>query len=130
MSEMTVGRHAAEHLMFDREAIARATTNTLYEEYPELIERYGERGREKTLQDMHHNVDHLIPAVDLDDPQMFAKYVQWLDSVLRSRNVDTIYTRRCLELVVEEARARYDAAESDGIARIVGAGLAVIAGQA
>ncbi len=130
MSETTVGRNAAERLMFDKEAIARAVTQALYAEYPELIERYGERGREKTLQDMHYNIEHLIPAVDLDDPQMFAKYVQWLDSVLRSRNVDTIYTRRCLELVVEEARARYDAAEGDAIGRIVGAGLAAIGGQA
>lgn len=130
MSEAPVGRHAAERLMFDREAIARAVTITLYREYPELIDRYGERGRQKTLQDMHHNVDHLIPAVDLGEPQMFAKYVQWLDSMLRSRNVDTIYTRRCLELVVEEARARYGVAEADAIAHIVGAGLASIAGQA
>jgi hypothetical protein len=130
MSDATVGRSAAERLMFDKEAIARAVTLALYDEFPELVERYGERGRTKTLQDMHYNIEHLIPAVDLDDPQMFAKYAQWLDSVLRSRNVDTVYTRRCLELVAHEARARYDAPEADAIARIVGAGLATLAGQA
>jgi hypothetical protein len=119
-------RAAAENLLHDKETIARAVTVTLYDEHPELIERHGERGRQKTLQDMHHNIDHLVPAVDLELPSMFADYVRWLDDMLRSRGVLTIYTRRCLELLIDEARARYRPDEADAIVRVIDAGLAIV----
>lgn len=126
MTEMSIGRRASARLMYDKESIARAVTGKLYDECPELIDRHGERGRQKTLQDMHYNIEHLIPAVDLEDAEMFVKYVQWLDNMLSSRGVLTKYTRRCLELVNDEARARYDVTESDAITSIVDAGLAVV----
>ena len=34
---------------------------------------------------MLHNVEQLIPAADLEDADMFAHYVRWLDEMLRSR---------------------------------------------
>ena len=126
MSENPISRRASERLMLDREAIARAVTIRQYEEDPSLLERHGERGREKTLQDMKHNIDHLIPAIDLGDPEMFAQYTRWLDSVLLSRGVATKYIKRCFELVIDEARARYEPAEADAIAAIVNAGIAAI----
>lgn len=130
MTQTSAGHRAAERLMYDKEAIARAVTKRLYDEYPELIERHGERGRQKTLQDMHYNIEHLIPAVELEDPPMFVKYVEWLDSMLRSRGVLTKYTKRCLELVAEESRERFDADEVKAIDAVLGAGLAVVEGGA
>lgn len=126
MTGTTIGRRASERLMYDKESIARAVTVKLYDECPELIERHGERGRQKTLQDMHYNVEHLIPAVDLQEPGMFVKYVEWLNDMLSSRGVLTKYTRRCLELVNDEVRARYDSAEAGAITSIVDAGLAAV----
>ena len=129
-SPTPASRSASEHLMHDKEAIARGVTVTLYREHPELIERHGERGREKTLQDMHYNIEHLIPAVDLELPSMFGDYVHWLDTMLRSRGVATIYTRRCLELLIDEAKARYAADEVDVITRVIDAGLEIVQASA
>jgi hypothetical protein len=112
--------------MFDREAIARAVTRRQYDEDPSLLDRHGERGREKTLQDMGHNIDQLVPAVDLGDPEMFAQYTRWLDSVLLSRGVATKYIKRCYELVIDEVRERYDPAEADAITTIINAGIAAV----
>jgi hypothetical protein len=129
---MTVGLagpRAASHLIRDRTELARAVTARVYEESPELLERHGERGREKCLQDMHYNIDHLISAVDLEQPDMFAQYVVWLDSMLRSRGVATRDVKRCFELLRDEVVARYDAPEAGTIAAVLDQGIAVVAGE-
>src|SRR5687767_180492 len=102
---------AADYLLREKDAIARDITRAMYEEMPELLQKYGERGREKCLQDMHYNIEHLVPAVDMDDPGMFAGYVEWLDGLLRSRRVDTRELVRCLELTGTVLRDRMDAVD-------------------
>jgi hypothetical protein len=119
-------RTAAESLLFDKEAIARSVTTRLYAEYPDLLPKHGERGRVKTLQDMHYNIEHLIPAVDLEQPELFATYVRWLNDMLNARGVATRDVRRCVELLGEEARERYDERIALAVMRVVDAGLAVL----
>src|SRR5262245_27343501 len=114
-----------ERLMRDKEHLARAVTERLYAERPYLLDKHGERGREKTLPDMRYNIEHMIPAVDLGDPPMFARYVEWLDEMLRSRNVETKEVVRCLELLRDECEGRF-AADSGAIRPVIDAGLAVV----
>jgi hypothetical protein len=121
------GERAARLLLVDREALAREVTAALYAGSPELLAVHGERGREKCLQDMRYNIEHLTPAVELGDPAMFAGYVEWLDALLRARNVATRDVVRCLELLRERCTVRYPAAEAATIAGIIDAGLAVLA---
>ena len=127
MSETPISRRAAALLLGQKADLARAVTARLYDERPELIARHGERGREKCLQDMHHNVEQLAPAVDLEDGEMFARYVRWLDDMLRSRGVATGDVVRCLELLRDETAARFDGDEARLIAGILDVGLAVVA---
>jgi len=115
--------HAAQLLMRDRESLARAVTDALYAESGERLARHGARGRERCLEDMHFNVDHLIPAVDLQDPAMFVRYVEWLHGLLHSRGVDTRDVSRCLELLRDETTRRYAAADARAIGAILDAGL-------
>ena len=121
------GLRAARLLLIDREALAREVTDALYAESRDLLERYGERGREKCLQDMRYNIEHLTPAVELGDAAMFAGYVQWLDALLRARNVPTRDVIRCLELLGERCAVRYPPAEAATIGAIIDAGIAVLA---
>ena len=121
------GTRAARLLLVDREALAREVTEGLYAESPDLLARYGVAGREKCLQDMRYNIEHLTPAVELGDEAMFAGYVQWLDSLLRARNVPTRDVVRCLELLADRCAVRYPRDEAETIGRIVTAGLAVLA---
>jgi hypothetical protein len=127
MTASTVGRTTAERLLRDKETIARAVTASMYDAYPELLEKYGERGREKCLQDMHYNIEHLIPAVDLEDASLFAAYTKWLDGMLGARGVPTRDVRRCLELLADDTDARYGAPEASLIHDVIAAGLAVLA---
>lgn len=121
-----VAARSAALLMRDRETLAQEVTAALYAESPDLLERHGERGRGKCLQDMGYNIEHLIPAVDLADGAMFARYVEWLDNLLRARNVATRDVIRCLELLRDRCAAQYPAEESFAIAGIIEAGLRVV----
>ena len=121
------GLRAARLLLIDREALAREVTEALYAESPDLLERYGEAGREKCLQDMRYNIEHLTPAVELGDEAMFAGYVQWVDSLLRARNVPTRDVVRALELLDQRCAIRYPRREAETIGAILRAGLAVLA---
>jgi hypothetical protein len=129
MEAATVGTRASERLLADKEALARAITGALYEETPALMQRYGEAGREKCLQDMRYNLEHLASAVDLAQPAMFAGYVRWLDGLLRARNVSTDEVVRSLELTDREIRERFPAEEAEAVAPCIGAGLAALSGE-
>ena len=122
------GASASRLLMRDQDAVARAVTAALYAASPALLERHGERGRDKCLQDMHYTIEHLIPAVDLGDPALFVRYVEWLDGLLRARSVDTRDVVRCLELIREQCIERFPRAESEAIGAILQAGRTVFAG--
>jgi hypothetical protein len=121
-----VDTRAAALLMRDREVLAQDVTAALYAESPDLLQRHGERGRGKCLQDMMYNIEHLIPAVDLADGAMFARYVEWLDGLLRARNVATRDVIRCLELLRDRCVARFPAPESSAITGIIEAGLRMV----
>lgn len=120
------GARASRRLMQLRDVLALEVTELLYQERPELLDRHGERGRAKCLQDMRYNIDQLIPAVDLDDASMFARYVEWLDALLRARRVQTRDVVRCLELLRERCAARLTTDETTAIGRIIDAGLDMV----
>lgn len=72
-----------------KERIADHVTAGIYEAYPGLWERFGERGYKHTKEDNHHHLDHLETAYELRQPHLFLEYTDWLETVLTSRNVET-----------------------------------------
>jgi hypothetical protein len=125
-----VSAAAAEALLEQKEAIARSVTGLLYAERPWLVDRYGERGRLKCLQDMRYNLEYLAPAVELDDPGMFARYATWCDGVLRSRGVPTDDLVRSLELMEWDVAARLPREQADAAAACLRAGVQALRGAA
>ena len=126
MASPGVGERASEALLRDKDALARAITDALYAGMPELLARHGERGRVKCLQDMHYNLEHLAPAVALDDPSLFARYAEWLRDMLGARGVGVDEVRRSLEITRDVTGERMPADEAASIAVSIEAALAVI----
>lgn len=120
---MNAATAAAERLLAEKASLAEEIAAALYAEMPELLSRYGEDGRRKCLEDMHYNLEHLAPSVDLADPALFASYVRWLDGLLRARNVATAEVVRSLRLTEERIRARFTADEHAAIVPSIRAGL-------
>lgn len=124
MSEVVKGGgQAARLLMRDRESLARAVTEALYAEAGDRLARHGPNGRVRCLEDMHFNIEHLVPAVDLDDDSLFVRYVEWLHGLLHARGVDTRDVTRCLQLLRDEVVRRYTTAEARPIGDVLDAGI-------
>ena len=126
MAAAGVGEAAAETLLRDKELLARAITDALYADMPELLERHGERGRVKCLQDMHYNLEHLTPAVALGDPSLFVRYAEWLRDMLGARGVGVDEVRRSLELTREVTRGHMPEVQANAVAGPLDAALAAL----
>ncbi len=129
MAALTAGERAAESLAARREELARATTDSLYAADPTLLERYGESGRAKCLQDMRHNFDHLVPAAALADPSLFERYVRWLEGLLAARKIPTSDIRRTLEVMEEQTKLRLPADEAAILGECLRVGVAALSAE-
>lgn len=128
MAGSGVGERASEWLLDRKEELAGAVASALYVERPQLLERYGESGRQKCLQDMRYNLEHLAPAVALTEPRLFARYVVWLRDMLGARGVPSDEIRLALKLTERAVRDRIDGAEEEeAIVSVLREGLAVVA---
>lgn len=93
----SIETRTADMLLERKDELARAITDAMYGVDPTLMARYGEAGRMKCLQDMRYSLEHLAPAVALDDPSLFARYVTWLEGLLAARGVGSDDVRQSLE---------------------------------
>jgi hypothetical protein len=69
-------------------ALARYCFDRSYETWPELDERYGERGRYHMAQDNYWHLDYLDSAADAICPEIFSDYTDWLVGLLSFRGMD------------------------------------------
>lgn len=114
---------AAERLIAERGALAPAIADELYRRRPELLERYGSVGRNRCLEDMHFNLEHLSPAVGLADPSMFSRYILWVDDLLRARQVPTEDLRLSLQIMSEQIADWFPEEEASAVEPCIRAAL-------
>ena len=82
-----------------RVAIAVAIVDRQYSLRPELWERYGERGREKCIEDMGHHLGHLAAAILASSPNLFVGYIRWAGSVMAFAGIRPEDVRESLALL-------------------------------
>ena len=114
---------ASDSLLDRKEELADAITEVLYDRDPTLTQRFGESGRAKCRQDMRYSLEHLAPAVALNDPSLFARYVTWLESMLTARGVGSEDVRRSLEATQHVLTERLSAEAAAQVIPSVQAGL-------
>jgi hypothetical protein len=129
MAGLTVAARAAESLRRQQDDLARAITEALYAERPELEARYGAAGREKCLQDMRYNLEHLAPAVAFAEPALFASYARWLAGLLLARGIPVGDVVRSLQLTGHVVAVRLPADEATAVSQSLLAGLDAIAAE-
>ncbi len=62
---------------------------TMYRDFPFLEERFGDKGKERTIEDNFYHFLYLHTAYKLKDTQTFIEYTMWLNGVLVSRGLKT-----------------------------------------
>ncbi|MCM3784974.1 hypothetical protein M3231_18550 [Neobacillus mesonae] len=71
------------------ERLIEEVTARIYYNAPELIDRYGEVGRQKCREDNLHHMKHLHTAYMLKNPKVFVDYAVWLNGILLTHGMDT-----------------------------------------
>lgn len=69
--------------------IVEIVVSTMYRDFPYLEERFGDKGKERTIEDNFYHFLYLHTAYKLKDTQTFVDYTIWLNSVLVSRGLKT-----------------------------------------
>ena len=83
-------------------AVARRCFDRIYETWPELDERYGERGRHHTSEDNFWHLEHLDAAAELGDPSLFERYADWLVGLLVARGLDRAHIAGAFGFLADE----------------------------
>lgn len=72
-----------------KENIVDQIVHKFYDQYPELIKKFGENGKKRTREDNYYHLQYLETAFELHNEQVFIDYSLWLNEVLTSRGVGT-----------------------------------------
>lgn len=123
MAARPIAEAASEALLERKEELARTITERLYQARPELADKYGERGRARCLEDMRYNLEHLAPAVALEEATLFARYVVWLRDLLQSRGVPVDDVRDSLQITAAVALEVLPREQGEAVAEMVRAGI-------
>lgn len=94
-------------LLTDMEQLAIQVTEEHYRIQPDLLERYGKPGFEKSRRDTIYTLQYLAESVQMDSPSLFVHYIGWLKQLLSGYGLTDADIRLKLELVlrcVREAR--------------------------
>ena len=83
------------------------------------MRQFGERGREATRADLAYHLEFIRPVLEFGILQPFVDYLQWLESVLASRNVPSCH----LPLSLDWLKEFFDAHLPGDDARIIGGAL-------
>lgn len=96
---------AAHHIRTHLEDKAAAIVDRQFAVRPDLLERYGEIGRVRCLEDARFHLQYLVTALEAEKPELFLDYIAWAKIVLARRNVpadDLAANLDILASVVEE----------------------------
>lgn len=74
---------------FNINVMVERVTEKIYEKDPSLVERYGDKGRAKCIEDNHHHFKHLETAYELDNSAFFIDYAVWLNGILQKFGMST-----------------------------------------
>lgn len=69
------------------EQLADELTASIYEDFPEFIERYSERGKIRCREDNLYHFQHLNTAYEMHSVQLFIDYTTWLNGILTSHGM-------------------------------------------
>ena len=103
MSELDVAISRAIHTR--HRALSEAVVARQYALRPELRDHYGERGREKCVEDTELHLAHLSAALLASSPSLFADYIGWAGAVMAAADIrleDVRENLACLRDVLGE----------------------------
>jgi MerR family transcriptional regulator, light-induced transcriptional regulator len=105
MTTRPIHAQASHAILGCRIEIAAVLVQREFALHPELEQRYGKIGREKSIQDAGFHLSFLAQALALNSPAVFIDYVAWAKVMLSQRKVlpaDLAFHLECLAEVLHE----------------------------
>lgn len=79
--------HAAHHIRTHLADLSVAVADRQFAVRPDLLERYGEVGRQRCLEDARFHLQYLATSLETQSREMFLDYIAWAKVMLARRNV-------------------------------------------
>ena len=117
------GPRVAESLSARRRELAVRVAEKHFEQNPEFLERFGEVGRTRCLEDADFHLQYLIHALRLETPALFTAYTQWARQMLEKRAIPWRDLQTNLELLRDEAAQELDSEDAAPIREYIDAAL-------
>ncbi len=103
--------------------LAVKVTEEHYRIQPDLLERYGKPGFEKSRRDTIYTLQYLAESVQMDSPSLFVHYIGWLKQLLSGYGLTDADIRLKLELVLRCVREESRDEWTDRTVRILEMGI-------
>lgn len=97
-------RELAKRIRKHRNPVADAVTDEFLRRHPDWTDRYGDRARERGVEDARYHMDFLAGAVESGDLEAIERYARWTGRVLASRGIDRSHLDENLAQVGEHLR--------------------------
>jgi methanogenic corrinoid protein MtbC1 len=112
----------AEKLRTLKQSVAEAVTEEFFCRHPDWLVRYGERGRQKGIEDAMYHVDFLAGAVEAGSGAPFQDYARWTAQMLLARGIAPAFVAENMRQVELAIAPRLSEIESAILAEFIRAG--------
>jgi methanogenic corrinoid protein MtbC1 len=113
----------ADGLRAHRTATAEAVTEEFLRSHPDWLARYGDRARDRGIEDAGYHVDFLAGAVESGAAAAFAEYARWAAGVLAARGIGPSFLAENLEQIERALAQRLPPERRDAVSEVVHGGI-------
>lgn len=78
---------AANSLSADKQELAQLVTDLHFQHYPELVDKFGDRGKKRCYDDAIYHINYLDQAVRVNSNILFSNYLEWAQTMLKERDI-------------------------------------------
>jgi methanogenic corrinoid protein MtbC1 len=104
MSELH--KKAGDLIRDQQNMLAKTVVERQYEQQSKFWKKFGERGRELSIRDVHYHLSYLIESVSEQDASLFGRYAEWLTELFTGLGFpkNTVKTTlECLQAELKDA---------------------------
>lgn len=105
-----------------KQSVAKAVTEEFFLRHPDWTARYGERGRERGIEDALYHLDFLAGAIETGSDAPFRDYALWTGGVLRARGIAPAFVAENLRQVRDALAPHLSATEGALLAEFIRSG--------
>lgn len=87
-------------------AIIQDVSDGIYAAYPDLMDKYGEAGKRKCIEDNEHHFRYLETSLALGEDKVFTDYALWLNNLLQKRGMKADHVIDNFERIAAELQGR------------------------